>query len=145
MIRLQRKDGVEINIETFNDPMEVDRLLSQCLRSEAYARLKRELAEAEEIFFEFTGANKKELPRIRHYLVHLDSRPRDSVNLSTGNFVIIFYVDPDHLAAAQEMAKHLKSRFKNANDWEETTEHAIEATKLFQIPPMDILREGEKD
>src|ERR1700757_4317566 len=104
MIRIRTKEGgVEIEVESFNDPEKVERLLRRTLRPEAYARFKREVARAEEIFFEFTGANNEELPRIRHYLVHLDSRPRGST-LSTGDFVIIFYVHRDHLSVAQEMA-----------------------------------------
>src|ERR1700745_1328806 len=138
MIHLKRDDGIEIDIETTNDPKEVDRILSHCLQPEAYAELRRNLADYEEVFFEFPGARKKELPRIRFYLVPLDSRPRGSVNLSTGDFIITFHFHRDHLAEIEKMAKTLKSNFKNANDWQETTEVAIEMDKLFAIPGEDL-------
>jgi hypothetical protein len=138
MISIRRKDGIEMDVEASNDPEVVERLLSRCFRPEAIARLRREVVKAEEIFLEFTGVSKAELPRIRHHLIHLDSRPRGTVNLTTGDFVITFYVHRDHLAAAQETAKGLKSKFKNVNDWEDTTEHAIESKELFAIPFIDL-------
>jgi hypothetical protein len=134
MIGIRTKDGIELEIEASNDPKRVERLLSYALRPETYARLKREAIKAEEIFFEFTGAVTEELPRIRHHLVHLDSRPRGSVNLSTGDFILIFCVHQDHLSVAQEMATEIKSAFKTANDWKGTTRHGIEAEDFFQIP-----------
>ena len=138
MIRIKRKDGIEIEVETSNDPEKVERLLRRTLQPKMYARLKREVAEVEEIFFEFTGAAQEELPRLRHHLVHLDNRPRGSVNLSTGDFVITFYVHRDHLAVAEEIAKEMKSSFKNANDWQETTEREIKAEEFFKIPGVDL-------
>jgi acetolactate synthase regulatory subunit len=138
MIAIRTKDGVQVDVEASNDPEVVERLLSRAFRPEAIVRLRQEVAKAEEIFLEFTGASKRELPRIRHHLIHLDSRPRGSVNLSTGDFVITFFVHRDHLSVVQEMAKGMKSKFKNANDWEETTEHTIESEKLFSIPPIDL-------
>jgi hypothetical protein len=45
------------------------------------------------------------------------------------------------LEAAKEIATVLKRSFKNANDWEETNSHAIEAEKLFALPPVNL--EGE--
>src|SRR4029077_12063072 len=132
------EDGVEMEIETNNDPVEVDRMLRRVLQPETYDLLKREVLIGEEIFFEFTGANSEELPRVRHYLVHLDRRPRGTVNLTTGDFYIFFRVHKDNLPTALKMAKILKSRFKNINDWQETTEHGIQAEKFFQIPPIDL-------
>jgi hypothetical protein len=131
-------DGTEIEIETNNDPAEVERMLRNVLTPETYAKLKKEVQIGEEIFFEFTGANKEEMPRVRHYLVHLDRRPRGTVNLTTGDFYVYFRVHKDKLPTALKMAKVLKSRFKNANDWQETTEHAVKAEEFFQIPPMDL-------
>jgi hypothetical protein len=132
------EDGTEMEIETNNDPAEVERMLRNVLQPETYARLKREVLIGEEIFFEFTGVNKEEMPLVRHYLVHLDRRPRGTVNLTTGDFYIYFRVHKDKLPTALKMAKVLKSRFKNINDWQETTEHGIEAQKFFQIPPANL-------
>src|ERR1700747_1593768 len=138
MIRMQRKDGAEIQIETCNDPAKVERLLNRCLQPETCALLKKELILAEEIFFEFTGINKEEFPMVRHHLIHLDSHPSAMSDLTRGNFYIIFYVHRDRLASAEEMAKVLKHRFKDANDWHDTNEHAVESNKFFKIPPLDI-------
>lgn len=138
MIEFHSNDGVDVEIETNNDPAEVERMLRRVLQPETYALLKKEVLTGEEIFFEFTGVNKEEMPRVRHYLVHLDRRPRGTVNLTTGDFYIFFRLHKDSLPTAVKMAKILKSRFKNANDWEETTEHGIEAEKFFQIPPVDL-------
>jgi hypothetical protein len=137
MIRIVRKNGTEIDVETNNDPADVDRVLTKVLKPETYTRLKAELVHGEEIFFEFTGINKEEFPRVRYYLVHLDSHSR-SESLTRGSFYIAFYVHKDHVAEAEEIAKSMKSRFKNMNDWNETTQHGIEAGKFFQIPPMEI-------
>ena len=137
MIKIRRENGVEIDVETNNNPEEVDRMLTKVLTPETYDRLKAELAFGEEIFFEFTGVNKEEFPRVRYYLVHLDSHPRTE-SLTRGSFYIAFYVHKDFLADAEEMAKSMKSRFKNMNDWEQTTEHGIESKDFFKIPPMDI-------
>jgi hypothetical protein len=138
MIKIRRENGVEIDVETNNNPASVDKLLCNVLQPETYARMKAQLAHGgEEIFFEFTGVNKEEFPRLRYYLVHLDSNSsRES--LSRGDFYIAFFVHKDHLAEAEDMAKKMKSRFKNMNDWNETNEHGIPANKFFAIPPMDI-------
>jgi hypothetical protein len=137
MIAFKSKEGVEIDIETNNDPVEVDRFLTQVLQPETYDKMKRQLPTGEEIFFEFTGANKEELPRVRHCLVHLDRKSR-STGLSRGSFYVIFHVHKDSLPVAQAMAKTLKSGFKNRNDWNDTTEHGIPSDKFFAIPPMDL-------
>ena len=137
MIKITRENGIEVDVETNNDPVEVDRVLSKILTPETYARLKAELVHGEEIFFEFTGVNKEEFPRVRYYLVHLDSHPR-SESLTRGSFFIAFYVHKDFLAEAEDMAKRMKSRFKNMNDWNDTTERGIPPEKFFAIPPMEI-------
>lgn len=137
MIHITRENGIEIDVETNNRPEAVERLLNNVLQPETLALMKRQLVNGEEIFFEFTGVNKEEFPRLRYYLVHLDSRSATE-SLTRGNFYIAFYVHKDYLAEAENMAKHMKRRFKNANDWNETNEHGVPADKFFAIPPMDI-------
>jgi hypothetical protein len=137
MIHIVRENGVEVDVETNNDPAAVERVISKVLTPETYALMKKQLVNGEEIFFEFTGVNKEEFPLLRHYLVHLDSHPAME-SLTRGNFYIAFYVHKDHIAEAEEMARRMKSKFKNMNDWNETNEHGIEARKFFQIPPLEI-------
>jgi hypothetical protein len=75
MISLTRKDGTEVDVQICNDSAEVDRMLTALLQPEIYTRLKKELANGgEEIFFEFTGASKEELP----LMPILSRRPRYS-------------------------------------------------------------------
>jgi hypothetical protein len=97
MIQITKPNGVVIELETCNDPDEVDRLLSRAHLPEAYADLKARVVEAGEILFEFTAANRENLPSIRHFLVHLDRRPRGTVNLTTGDFILTFSVHEDNL------------------------------------------------
>jgi hypothetical protein len=139
MIHITRENGIEVDVEPNNDPAAVERLLRKVLTPGVYADMKKKLLSGgEEIFFEFTGVNKEEFPLLRHYLVHLDSCPARRKSLTRGNFYITFYVHKDHLSKAEEMAKHMKSHFKNLNDWNETNEHGVETGKFFQIPPMNI-------
>jgi len=138
MIQFTTNEGDEIKIELSNDPEKVEHLLNHVLRPETLAVLRERLKRGgEEIFFEFTGINKEEFPLVRYHLVHLDTHSREE-GLSRGNFYAIFYVHKDSVALAERMAKTLKRRFKDANDWNDTNEDGIPADKFFRVPPMEI-------
>jgi hypothetical protein len=138
MISIVRENGVEVRIEVSNEPKAVEHLLNHVLAPATLAVLKERLERGgEEIFFEFTGVNKQEFPLVRYHLVHLDTHSREE-SLSRGNFYAIFYIHKDHIAVAEEMAKTLKRRFKDENDWRDTNEAGIKADEFFRIPPMEI-------
>jgi hypothetical protein len=138
MIQIVREDGVEVKVEVSNDPEAVEHLLNHVLNPDTLVFLRERLNRGgEEIFFEFTGVNKKEFPLVRYHLVHLDTHSREE-SLSRGNFYAIFYIHKDSIAIAEAMAKTLKRRFKDANDWNDTNEAGIKADEFFRIPPMDL-------
>ena len=129
--------GTEIGVETVFDPKKVDKLLKRCLKRELYADLKAKAEEYEEVFLELTFGAQADLPQVRHFLIHLDRRPNNAALIPgavRGNFVIIFYVDKDKLEEIRPMVKYLKGTFKNANEWENTTQFAVDPDKVTDLP-----------
>jgi hypothetical protein len=133
MIAIKTKDGIELNVECIHDPEEVDKILRNCFSTEGYETLKRQAIESEEVFIEFIGARRADLPIMRYHLVHLDRLTTDK-NLTRGDWVITVHVHRDHIEHARKIVNTLRGKFKNANEWEETTNMAIESKKLFRLP-----------
>jgi hypothetical protein len=136
MIKLISDKGIELDVETINDPERVDRILTNCLQPDAYKDLKSKALEHEEVFFQFTAARKVELPILRHHLVHLDRRKEDPDNPMIGDWIMIIHVLKDHLEAAREVATGFVSKVKNLNNWNETTRFDVTDENIFKLPTM---------
>jgi hypothetical protein len=113
------KNGIEVGREIISDKTEINQFLNHCFRPPALKQIKNQLRTTEEMFFSFVGGREQEYPLVRLFLFHLDSRKRHQ------SHCFIIHVHKDHLSTAEEMAKILKSKIKNENDWQETTRYEM--------------------
>jgi hypothetical protein len=122
------KDGIEVGVEVIEDPSEVMEILNHSLQPAALKKIQKRSKKSEEMFFEWSGGKKDKQPMVWHFLVHLvrNGAPKGRTSIH------VFEVHQDHLAVAQQMAKMVKSRLKNDNDWTETNHITMEPEEFFR-------------